>query len=174
MGLFSSRAKRNLPKRETQYLYFLALACIFGGVAHKSAPPPPPPKINNSHQLPWNRIKRGILRLSQTEKPQFTWRMWAFFVTEQMPKEHTSKRTKKLYNDSYFEAGRRRQNRSILGVCEDFDDKPDAKRALLDDFSWILNYKIVTLQVRSIFHIEQIQKQDNNGIQFQRDRVQVA
>ena len=40
----------------------------------------------------------------------------------------------KLYNKSYFEAGRRPKNRSILGVCEDFAGKPDAKRALLGNF----------------------------------------
>ena len=42
--------------------------------------------------------------------------------------------TKKLYNKSYFEAGRRPRKRSILSVCEHFEGKPDAKRALLDGF----------------------------------------
>ena len=42
--------------------------------------------------------------------------------------------SQKLYNKSYFEAGRRPRNRSLLGANEDFEDKPDAKRALLDDF----------------------------------------
>ena len=49
----------------------------------------------------------------------------------------------KLYNKSYFEAGRSPRNRSILGVCEDFEDKPDAKRALLDSFYFIALYGIV-------------------------------
>ena len=35
----------------------------------------------------------------------------------------------KLYNVSYFEAGRRLRNRSLLCVNEDFEVKPDAKRA---------------------------------------------
>ena len=37
-----------------------------------------------------------------------------------------------LYNKSYFEAARRVQKRSLLGVNEHFADKADAKRALLD------------------------------------------
>jgi hypothetical protein len=41
---------------------------------------------------------------------------------------------KKLYNKSYFEAGRSPRKRSILNVCEHSEDKPDAKRALLDGF----------------------------------------
>ena len=40
----------------------------------------------------------------------------------------------KLYNKSYFEAGRRPRKRSLLGVNEHFEGKPDAKRALLDSF----------------------------------------
>ena len=40
----------------------------------------------------------------------------------------------KLYNKSYFEAGRRPRNRSLLGANEDFEDEPDAKRALLGNF----------------------------------------
>ena len=43
----------------------------------------------------------------------------------------------KLYNKSYFEAGRSPKNRSILGVCEDFAGKPDAKIALFDYFNLI-------------------------------------
>ena len=42
--------------------------------------------------------------------------------------------TQKLYNKSYFEAGRSLRNRSLLDVNEDFEDEPDAERALLDDF----------------------------------------
>ena len=49
----------------------------------------------------------------------------------------------KLYNKSYFEAGRSPRNRSILGVCEDFEGKPDAKRALLDSFFFIALFGIV-------------------------------
>ena len=41
----------------------------------------------------------------------------------------------KLYNKSYFEAGRSPRKRSILGVCEHFEDKPDAEIALLGDFA---------------------------------------
>ena len=33
------------------------------------------------------------------------------------------------------EAARRWENRSIQGVCEDFHNKADAKRAVLDDFT---------------------------------------
>ncbi len=40
----------------------------------------------------------------------------------------------KLYNKSYFEAGRRLRKRSLLGANEHFEGKPDAKRALLDSF----------------------------------------
>ena len=40
----------------------------------------------------------------------------------------------KLYNKSYFEAARRLEKRSLLGVNEHFTDKADAKRALLDGF----------------------------------------
>ena len=43
--------------------------------------------------------------------------------------------TKKLDNKSYFEAGRRPRNRSLLGVNEDFEGEPDAERALLDSFT---------------------------------------
>ena len=43
---------------------------------------------------------------------------------------------RELYNKSYFEAGRRPRNRSILIVCEDFEGKPDAKRALLGNFHY--------------------------------------
>ena len=42
--------------------------------------------------------------------------------------------TKKLYNKSYFEAGRSPRKRSLQVVNEHFEDKPDAKRALLDYF----------------------------------------
>ena len=41
---------------------------------------------------------------------------------------------KKLYNKSYFEAGRRPRKRSLPSVNEHFEGKPDAKRALLDSF----------------------------------------
>ena len=40
----------------------------------------------------------------------------------------------KCYNASYFEAGRRLRVRSILGVCEQPEIKPDAKRAVLEYF----------------------------------------
>ena len=40
----------------------------------------------------------------------------------------------KLYNKSYFEAGRRPRKRSLPSVNEHFEDKPDAKRALFDNF----------------------------------------
>ena len=39
--------------------------------------------------------------------------------------------TKNLYSKSYFEAARSMEKRSILSVCEDFEIKADAKRALL-------------------------------------------
>ena len=42
--------------------------------------------------------------------------------------------TKKLYNKSYFESGRRLKVRSILNVCEELEAKPDAKRALVGNF----------------------------------------
>ena len=48
--------------------------------------------------------------------------------SSQMPKEHYQ--TKKLHSNSYFEAGRRDEKRSILDVCEHSQLKPDAKRAL--------------------------------------------
>ena len=38
---------------------------------------------------------------------------------------------KELYNNSYFEAGRSPRKRSLLSVNEHFEDKLDAKRALL-------------------------------------------
>ena len=41
---------------------------------------------------------------------------------------------KKLYNKSYFEAGRRARKRSLPSVNEHFEVKSDAKRALLDSF----------------------------------------
>ena len=47
----------------------------------------------------------------------------------------------KLYNKSYFEAGRRPRKRSLLFVNEHFEGKPDAKRALLGSFSYIPNKK---------------------------------
>ena len=40
----------------------------------------------------------------------------------------------KLYNKSYFEAGRSPRKRSLLEVNEHFEDKPDAKRAFLFGF----------------------------------------
>jgi len=39
-----------------------------------------------------------------------------------------------LYDASYFEAARSLRIRSILGVCEEFEDKADAKRAASDGF----------------------------------------
>jgi hypothetical protein len=39
-----------------------------------------------------------------------------------------------FYNESYFEAGRSAKIRSIQKVCEEFSNKPDAKRALLEEF----------------------------------------
>ena len=42
----------------------------------------------------------------------------------------------KVYNKSYFEAGRRPRNRSLLEANEDFEGKPDAKRALLGSFDY--------------------------------------
>ena len=43
----------------------------------------------------------------------------------------------KLYNKSYFEAGRSLKNHSLPSVNEDFEGEPDAKRALLDSFFFI-------------------------------------
>jgi len=48
----------------------------------------------------------------------------------------------KLYNVSYFEAGRRPRNRSLLLVNEDFEVKPDAKRASLDNFKVLGRYRL--------------------------------
>ena len=56
----------------------------------------------------------------------------------------------KFYNKSYFEAGRSPKNRSILGVCEDFEDKPDAKRALLENFN---DYSTVPAEPRTFSHL---------------------
>ena len=64
-----------------------ALACIFGGVAHKSAPPPPPPKII----LPITSLKSYKKRNFKAFADRETAAYLAFvsiFVTEQMPKEH--------------------------------------------------------------------------------------
>ena len=47
----------------------------------------------------------------------------------------------KLYNKSYFEAGRRPRKQSLLFVNEHFEGKPDAKRALLGSFSYTPNKK---------------------------------
>ena len=44
----------------------------------------------------------------------------------------------KLYNKSYFEAGRRPRKRSLLSVNEHFEAKPNPERALLDFF--FINY----------------------------------
>ena len=49
----------------------------------------------------------------------------------------------KLYNKSYFEAGRSPRKRSILGVCEHFEDKPDAEIALLGDFALLYGNVLV-------------------------------
>ena len=56
----------------------------------------------------------------------------------------------KFYNKSYFEAGRSPKNRSILGVCEDFEDKPNAKRALLENFN---DYSTVPAEPRTFSHL---------------------
>ena len=45
-------------------------------------------------------------------------------------------RLPKLYNKSYFEAGRSDAKRSIPVVCEHLRHKTDAKRALLYDFAY--------------------------------------
>ena len=68
-----------------------------------------------------------------------------FFIAENIVSENYLKSifSKNAYNKSYIEAGRRLQNRSILGVCEDFAGKPDAKRALLGAF--LLSYKTIGL-----------------------------
>ena len=42
----------------------------------------------------------------------------------------------KFYNKSYFEAGRSGAKRSIPEVCEHLRRKPDAKRALLENFAY--------------------------------------
>ena len=42
----------------------------------------------------------------------------------------------KLYNKSYFEAGRSKKIRSLLGANEEFSHEPDAKRALFDNFNY--------------------------------------
>ena len=44
-----------------------------------------------------------------------------------------------MYNKSHFEAARRPRNRSIPSVCEDFEIKADAKRALLDSFFYLIS-----------------------------------
>ena len=43
----------------------------------------------------------------------------------------------KLYNKSYFEAGRSPRKRSLPSVNEHFEGKPDAERALLDSFFFL-------------------------------------
>ena len=58
----------------------------------------------------------------------------SIYATSQTPKEPCCPSTQNCYNKSYFEAGRRLRNRSIPSVCEDFENKPDAKRALLERF----------------------------------------
>ena len=54
--------------------------------------------------------------------------------------------SKKLYNKSYFEAGRYPKNRSLPSVNEDFEGEPDAKRALLYGFFLELNHMIYNTQ----------------------------
>ena len=50
------------------------------------------------------------------------------------PQEDTFFISIKLYNKSYFEVGRRPRKRSLPSVNEHFEDKPNAKRALFDNF----------------------------------------
>ena len=50
----------------------------------------------------------------------------------------------KLYNKSYFEAGRCPRKRSLQSVNEHFEDKPDAERALLYGF---YNHSYISFQV---------------------------
>ena len=59
-----------------------------------------------------------------------------FFIAENIVSENYLKSifSKNAYHKSYFEAGRRARNRSILGVCEDFEVKPDTESALLGAF----------------------------------------
>ena len=56
--------------------------------------------------------------------------------------KRASQMLQKLYNVSYFEAGRRPRNRSLLCVNEDFEVKPDAKRASLDNFKVLGRYRL--------------------------------
>ena len=59
-----------------------------------------------------------------------------------------------LYNKRYFEAARRLQNRSLLGVNEDFAIKADAERALLDNSIRVLLLQAVSmLNVDSALHL---------------------
>ena len=45
-------------------------------------------------------------------------------------------RLPKLYNKSYFEAGRRPRNRSLQSVNEHFEHERNAKITLLDNFAY--------------------------------------
>ena len=47
---------------------------------------------------------------------------------------HSKNIIKELYNNSYFEAGRSPRKQSLHRVNEHFEGKPDAKRALLDNY----------------------------------------
>ncbi len=67
-------------------------------------------------------IRRAILRIAEVRESAVLRPFYDPFSTQ------------KLYNKSYFEAGRSLRNRSLLDVNEDFEDEPDAERALLDDF----------------------------------------
>ena len=52
----------------------------------------------------------------------------------------------KLYNKSYFEVGRSPRKRSLPSVNELFEGKPDAKRALFDNFIPVLySVKVIYL-----------------------------
>ena len=54
------------------------------------------------------------------------------------PQEATFFISIKLYNKSYFEVGRKPRKRSLPSVNEHFEGKPDAKRALFDNFIPVL------------------------------------
>ena len=55
----------------------------------------------------------------------------SIFATEQMPKEHTSKKQKNCITIAILKLVEGGKTAAYLGVCEHFDDKPDAKRAYL-------------------------------------------
>ena len=74
-----------------------------------------------------------------------------FFYKKDCPERQSYFVFKKLYNKSYFEAGRRPRKRSLHSVNEHFEVKPDAKRTLLDNFLKVVNSHIRHRSQRSTY-----------------------